>query len=198
MKMIRFIATIITATMLLFSHAFANLVPDDGLPDAIILVSYKVLDTVKGEVSFQDVNVHLYSKPSSYYKLERKDSETKKHLSTEFTAEWGTIMFSKDDKYYADQMLTQNVGGDKNLFYGRIEIKSFKDNSVIAAWPVSGKTTYNKHTYMKSMTAFMAEGKKLIIVEVFENNNEILPLIRKQQIVDGKGNVISEVYYTRM
>ena len=171
---------------------------EDKLPDIIMLVSYKVLDTVKGEISFQDVKVRVYSEPSPHYRLERKDSETKKLLSTEVSAEWGTVMFSEDDKYYADQVLTQNVGGDENLFYGRIEIKSFEDHHIAFAWPVIGKITYNMYTHIKSMTAYMSKGKKLIITEVFENNNKTLPLVRKQQIVDKNKNVISEVYYTRM
>ncbi len=198
MKLVRILFLYFTYAYLLASGAHANLLSEGETPDMLAFVSYKVLDIVKGEISFQDVKVQIYKKPSFYYRLERKDQKTRKLLSVEISAEWSTVMFSNEDRHYADLSVTQNVAGNPNSFYGRIEIKSFKDHSVVAAWPVIGENIFTKKMYTKDMTAFMSEGKKLHISETFELYNEILPITRKQQIVDGKGNILSEIYYVRL
>lgn len=181
------------------TQSFAqNKQDDEPLPDVIILTSYKVINTVKKEVSHQSIKVSFFSEPDSYYKLERKDPETKKILSTEIETEWNKVMFGTNDNYYADQSITFNSGEDKNSFFGRIEIKSFKDHTVVSAWPLVGTITYNKETYSTLTTAFIPNKGKLIILEVFKNNERILPLVRKQQLLDEKGEILSEIYYTRM
>lgn len=170
----------------------------EPLPDVIILTSYEVINTTKKEVTHQSIKVSFFSEPDSYYRLERKDSDTKKILSVEVETEWNKVMFGMNDGYYADQSITYAEGENRNSFFGRIEIKSFKDHSIISAWPLVGTVVQNKDTYTTTTTAFMSKGNRLLIIEVFRNNERVLPLIRKQQITNEKGEIVSEVYYKRM
>lgn len=170
---------------------------EEFLPDLMILSNEEKFDLVLGQKSTQEIKVTRFIGPSVYHEIERRDPVTKKLIATEIIAEWNTVSFSPDENCYTDQTLTENYGGKKNSFFGRMEIKKISNHEIVDAWPIFGTIIKEEKLTTVTMTAYMSDGGKFVYTEVFENKKAFLPLGRRSQFFDDRNNVTSDLLFMK-
>ena len=169
-------------------------------PDAAITVIYKVTDTFQKEITFQELEIVLFSEPSPHYKVKRRDITSKKIISSEIESYWSKVTHAPEQSFYAHQSLTENPSTiEKNgRVFGRVEIKMIEDNTIIAAWPAFGMVLERGGIYTLTLNVFIPKRGKLVVTELYKKHEYHAPMFRRQQLFDIEGKEVSDILFTKM
>lgn len=197
MQKVRFFFLVVTVIAFLLSTVTLK-AEEEPLPTRKATATYKVTDVIKKEITFQEIEITLFSQSSTPYKLIRKGGGT----TISFEIEDGTSkvfhVFGKN--HYVKQSLNENPDEAKpnERIFGRLEIISIPDDKIILASPIFGILEEKKSVRILTLTTFLSQGRKIIVTHTYKKGMYHLPTYSHQVYLDEKGEVLNDILFSKM